>query len=127
VEIEERIAAGVEFAELVKVYSKGPMKSDGGLYARTDRLLSDFIEPIPGVVRGLEPGEVSERVRSDRGWHFFYLEKRVPGKMLTFEEAQIEIRKRIVEERKLQQERRFEKELREKAYIRTFLNDEDAR
>ena len=79
-------------------------------------------------VRGLEPGEVSGRVQSEQGsWHFFYLEKRVPGKMLTFEEAQIEIRKRIVKERELQQERRFEKELREKAYIRTFLNDEDVR
>ncbi|MEE8143453.1 MAG: hypothetical protein V3T77_10175, partial [Planctomycetota bacterium] len=94
---------------------------EGGRYRLTGKQLADRIDPIPQVIRGLEVGAVSERVVTDLGVHYFRLEEKVEGKKLTFKEAQMKIRSRIVRERRRQQEARFEKELRESADISIFI------
>lgn len=121
--VEAELAAGEEFVDVVQRYSEGLRAKEGGLYALTDLELDSYHPPLPEVVRGLEPGQVSERVVSATAVHVIRLESREAGKVLGFDEAQEKIRERIILERRLLQQQNFEKSLRQKAHIEEFLEE----
>ncbi len=119
--IEKEIAAGADFEELVKRYSQGHRSDEGGLFVLTDKELDQRRRPIPEMVRKLEPGATSERIETDSAVHYIHLVRRVSGKQRTFEESQEDISWQINLRRREQQKARFDKELRDKAFIRIFL------
>ncbi|MGE3164893.1 MAG: peptidyl-prolyl cis-trans isomerase [Planctomycetota bacterium] len=121
--IEEELAAGKSFVDVLGQYSEGLKARDGGLYDLADEELDSYQLPIPTVVRGLEPGQVSPRVISPGAVHYILLESRTPRKQLAFEEAQERIQERILQERRSLQQQAFERELREHASIERLLQD----
>ena len=89
-----------------------------------DKELEDWIPAIRDRLRTLEEGQVSDDFRTALGVTLLYLEKRVDKDRLPFEKAQGKIQDRIRRDRQEKQRIKFERGLRERAYIRVFVEEE---
>lgn len=74
----QQLRAGGDFAQLAKQYSEGPSAENAGLLGtfRTGELLPGFEEAIAS----LQPGEISDPVRTRIGWHIIRLENAEAGR-----------------------------------------------
>jgi peptidyl-prolyl cis-trans isomerase SurA len=70
---EEARQPGVDFAELAKKRSEGSSSSDGGDLGFFKR--GTMVPEFEKVAFGLKPGEVSDPVRTQFGWHVLKLEE----------------------------------------------------
>lgn len=61
------------FDELIEAYSQDPLlQENGGLYERID---PEMLEPsMASVLREMQPGDISEPIRTRHGWHIVELE-----------------------------------------------------
>jgi len=101
-EIKKKLDEGADFAELAKEYSEdeGTAEKGGDLgWFQRGQMVKEFEE----AAFALQPGEISEPVRSKYGFHIIKLEDRRPAS--TFEEVKEEVRAAYLEE---ERERRFE-------------------
>ncbi|MFQ5905166.1 MAG: peptidylprolyl isomerase [bacterium] len=95
----ERARAGEDFVQLAREYSDDPQtKGNGGelgLFA-----VGDLSAPYDEVVSSMKPGDISEVVEGEFGYHIIKLLERVEGKPTTFENVKEELRE-IFYQRKL--------------------------
>src|ERR1700730_5670998 len=72
--IEEELKKGADFAELAKKKSKDPGASDGGDlgFFTKDQMVPEF----SNVAFTLEPGKISDPVKSQFGWHIIKVEEK---------------------------------------------------
>ena len=70
----ERIRAGEDFVALSRELSRAPNAADGGLLGWVDR--GQLPPEFEAAVAGLAPGDVSEPVPSNAGWHVFQVMER---------------------------------------------------
>ncbi len=79
-----------KFAELAKQYSQDPgSASNGGDLGFFKRGM--MVKPFDDAVFSMKPGEISDPVRSDFGFHIIKLDAVKPGKTRSFSEARDEI------------------------------------
>src|ERR1700752_397298 len=73
-EIEAELKKGADFAELAKKKSKDPGASDGGDlgFFTKDQMVPEF----SAVAFTLEPGKISDPVKSQFGWHIIKVEEK---------------------------------------------------
>lgn len=75
-----------DFSQLAKTFSEHKPSADQG--GDMGWLELNTIQPLlRPIIVALRPGEVSQVVKTDQGWHIFKLVAREAGKPLTFEEA----------------------------------------
>lgn len=120
--VQKELADGTEFMKVLEKHSEGPRSDEGGLYEVSDEELDSYLPPLPALVRRLKVGAHSEPVLSPHAVHIVKLISRESSRELNFEEAQEKIRDRILLERRILQQQAFEKNLRENAYFRKFLD-----
>lgn len=99
-ELAEQLQNGdAEIAELAREHSDGPSASEGGDlgYFTRDQLMPEFTE----VAFELSPGEISDPVRSNLGWHVIQVEDRRDGGP-SFEDVRDDLRMAL-EAQQLQQ------------------------
>ncbi|WP_340110101.1 peptidylprolyl isomerase [Pikeienuella sp. HZG-20] len=70
---ESARAEGADFAELAKTRSKGPSAPSGGDLGWFEK--GQMVPEFEGAVLALKPGEVSEPVKTQFGWHVILLEE----------------------------------------------------
>ncbi len=114
--ILQQLRAGGNFAELAKRHSEGPSAENAGLLGtfRTGELLPGFEEAIAP----LQPGEISEPVRTQIGWHLIRLENAEAGGYQPLEAVREELSNEIM---RTQSERKYKEwieSLRQQAYIK---------
>src|ERR1700732_3700054 len=87
--VEEELKKGADFAELAKKKSKDPGASDGGDlgFFTKDQMVPEF----SAVAFSLEPGKVSDPVKSQFGWHVIKVEEKRSRKAPDFEQVQSQI------------------------------------
>lgn len=90
--ILDEINAGADFSELANTYSISPDSEKGG---DLGFFSEDEMPPSFSVVFNMKPGELSEVVRSEYGFHLFKIIDRREAKMLSLEEARPEIEERL--------------------------------
>src|SRR5258707_1334658 len=87
--IEEELKKGADFAELAKKKSKDPGASDGGDlgFFTKDQMVPEF----SAVAFALEPGKVSDPVKSQFGWHIIKVEEKRNRKAPDFDQVKAQI------------------------------------
>ncbi len=96
--LQAQIKKGASFEALAKKFSQDP-----GSAAKGGELPwfaeGAMVPPFEAAAKALKPGQISEPVRTQFGWHLIKLEATRPAGKVPFEEAAMEIRKRLAEER----------------------------
>lgn len=87
--IAEELKKGADFAELAKKKSKDPGASDGGDlgFFTKDQMVPEF----SNVAFALEPGKISDPVKSQFGWHIIKVEEKRNRKAPDFEQVKSQI------------------------------------
>jgi peptidyl-prolyl cis-trans isomerase C len=87
--VAEELKKGADFAELAKKKSKDPGASDGGDlgFFTKDQMVPEF----SAVAFALEPGKISEPVKSQFGWHIIKVEEKRNRKAPEFEQVKGQI------------------------------------
>jgi peptidyl-prolyl cis-trans isomerase C len=87
--IEAELKKGADFAELAKTKSKDPGAADGGDlgFFTKDQMVPEF----SAVAFTLEPGKISDPVKSQFGWHIIKVEEKRNRKAPDFEQVKPQI------------------------------------
>src|SRR6266404_6264037 len=87
--VADELKKGADFAELAKKKSKDPGASDGGDlgFFTKDQMVPEFST----VAFALEPGKISEPVKSQFGWHIIKVEEKRNRKAPEFEQVKGQI------------------------------------
>ena len=95
-EIEKRIQAGEDFAELAKEYSQdgsAPLGGDLGWFSA-----EQMVAPFSSAAAQLKPGEVSGPVQTRFGYHLIKLEEKKPAGTTPLADVSEDIRIRLAQE-----------------------------
>ena len=110
-DIYRKLQEGADFARLAAELSEDRQTADnGGEMApfTSSRMVPEFIEAIHYLDK---PGDISSPVRSDFGWHIIKLIDQSPPP--SFEEAEEELRARIIRDERSRLPRKVNEDLRE--------------
>jgi len=92
--ILEQLRQGADFAELAREHSLDPGSAPaGGDLGCVE--LGRFVPEFEQAALALQPGEISEPVQTQFGWHVIYLEKRIPPRVQSFEEVREQLRAEV--------------------------------
>src|SRR3954463_10919468 len=119
--IEADLKKGADFAELAKKESKDPGASDGGDlgFFTKDQMVPEF----SAAAFALEPGKVSDPVKTQFGWHVIKVEEKRTRKAPDFEQVKPQIETYVV--RKAQAD--YVAKLRTAAKVERMDKPEDAK
>jgi peptidyl-prolyl cis-trans isomerase C len=92
--IEGELKKGADFAELAKKESKDPGASDGGDlgFFTKDQMVPEF----SAAAYALEPGKISDPVKTQFGWHVIKVEEKRTRKAPDFEQVKPQIETYVV-------------------------------
>src|SRR3954454_11521381 len=92
--IEDELKKGADFAELAKKESKDPGASDGGDlgFFTKDQMVPEF----SAAAFTLEPGKISDPVKTQFGWHVIKVEEKRARKAPDFEQVKPQIETYVV-------------------------------
>jgi peptidyl-prolyl cis-trans isomerase C len=87
--VAEELKKGADFAELAKKKSKDPGASDGGDlgFFTKDQMVPEFSQ----AAFALEPGKISDPVKSQFGWHIIKVEEKRKRKAPEFDQVKSQI------------------------------------
>jgi peptidyl-prolyl cis-trans isomerase SurA len=117
----KRLLAGEPFPRLAADVSTAPSKANGGLIGPLNR--NELNQALQKLLDGLKVGEISEVLRTQRGYQILKLESRSESKLRTFEEARGDISARVAEQKRLGEVHKYLEGLRATATI-TWRNAE---
>ena len=118
--VAEELKKGADFAELAKKKSKDPGASDGGDlgFFTKDQMVPEF----SAVAFTLEPGKISDPVKSQFGWHIIKTEEKRNRQAPAFEQVKAQIETYVT--RKAQAD--YVAKLREAAKVERLDKPDDA-
>jgi parvulin-like peptidyl-prolyl isomerase len=120
-ELRKRLLAGEPFPRLAGEYSSAASKANGGLIGP---LNSDELAPtLRDLLANMQVGDVTEPLRTQRGYQILKLETRTDAKLRSFEDARADIGNRIGEQKLRGERDKYLDRLRAQATI-TWRNDE---
>jgi len=122
-EIEEilaEISAGADFAKLATERSQGPSATQGGDLGFFGP--GQMVPPFEKVAFALKPGEVSDVVQTQFGYHIIRLEDRRGGETALLEEATGSIRAYLTQQRLQTEVETLVATLRDEGDVEIFLN-----
>src|SRR5215208_588156 len=120
-DIRHRLLAGEPFARLAGEVSEAPSKANGGLIGPIK--VDELAPALQAVLEKIRIGEVSDVIRTQRGYQLLTVESRSETKVKTFDEARQEISDKIAEQKRLVETRKYIEKLRAASSI-TWHNDE---
>lgn len=120
-EIRKRLLGGEPFPRLAGEYSSAASKANGGLIGplKTEELATSLRD----LLAGMQVGDITEPIRTQRGYQVLKLESRTDAKLRSFEEARGDIGNRIGEQKLRGEREKYIERLRAQATI-TWRNEE---
>jgi peptidyl-prolyl cis-trans isomerase SurA len=117
-EVLQQLRAGGDFVELARKYSDGPSADQAGLLGtfRSGELLPGFEE----AAAKLQPGEISDIVRTRVGFHIIRVESRKDGGYQPFEAVREEIKAELLQTKTEQKYQEWLDSLRQSAYVKVL-------
>jgi peptidyl-prolyl cis-trans isomerase D len=95
--VYEKAKSGMDFAQLAKTYSEGPTRDKGGFLGAFRK--EAMVQPFADKAFSMQPGEISEPVRTRFGWHVIKVEKVNEETTTTFDAAKDGIRAKLIDEK----------------------------
>ena len=92
--VREELAQGKDFAELAKQKSTGPSAPNGGSLGSFER--GRMVPAFENAAFAMQPGDISDPVQTQFGWHVIMVTERTAGQQRTFDESKNEIRQQLV-------------------------------
>lgn len=122
-EIRSKLKAGQDFASLARTYSDDPSGAKGGDlgYIRTGQVL----KPFEDALFSLKPGETSDVVVTNIGFHIIKASDRKPETTIPFESLKDRLRTSLKQEKGQQEANAHIARVREKARVEIFLPPEE--
>lgn len=97
-EVESKLAAGGDFAKLAAEYSTDPgTKDKGGDLGFFGK--GEMVPEFENVAFALEPGKVSEPVKSDYGYHIIKVVEKKAAQEATFEGNKDEVKEAVLQQK----------------------------
>jgi len=97
VQIKKQLKDGADFAELAKQFSDCPSKERGGDLGFFPR--GQMVKPFDLAVFKMMPGDISDVVETEFGYHLIKLEEKKPAKTVSFDEAKAKITAYLTQEK----------------------------
>ncbi len=97
VQIKKQLKDGADFADLAKQFSDCPSKERGGDLGFFPR--GQMVKAFDQVVFKMMPGDVSDIVETEFGYHLIRLEEKKPAKTVSFDEAKAKITAYLTQEK----------------------------
>ena len=119
-----KVCGGVPLAEVAKAESDGLTAAEGGRWPWTSKNALTCRQ-IDEALFNLPVGQLSPIIATDKGYHILRVIRREAETVLPFIEAQVEIKKKIVEERSKKQFRDYMADLKRKTPIWTIFDGDD--
>jgi parvulin-like peptidyl-prolyl isomerase len=121
VEIRKRLLAGEPFPRLAGEYSAAASKANGGLIGPLKN--EELATGLRDLLARMQVGDITEPIRTQRGYQILKLESRSDAKLRSFEEARGDIGNKIGEQKLRGEREKYLDRLRAQATI-TWRNDE---
>jgi parvulin-like peptidyl-prolyl isomerase len=119
--VRKRLLGGEPFARLAGEVSDAPSKANGGLIGP---ISSEELAPgLQKQIAAMKVGEITEPIRTQRGYQILRLETRTESKTRTFDEARDDISQKVGDEKLRGERMKYLERLRGQATI-TWRNDE---
>lgn len=116
-----RAKAGEDFAELAKQYSKDPSaKENSGNLDYFGH--GDMVEPFEKAAFALKPGEISDVVQTDFGFHVIKVED---SKLDKFEDVKEQLKATMLSEKKNTEFDKLLQDMRKSSNVETFVKNLD--
>ncbi|MCX5692188.1 MAG: peptidylprolyl isomerase [Candidatus Omnitrophica bacterium] len=113
--IYNKLKEGENFDDLAKQYSQGPNAEKGGAMGYIEQ--GQMLEVLDKAIFKLKPGEFSEPVKSEIGYHVFKTEDIKYGKQASLEDVQKNLQMIIFQDKFKAQVNEWLSNLKKKAYI----------
>jgi len=123
-QVRKRALAGEDFAALANQMSEGPSASKGGDLGFFGR--DQMVKPFADAAFALEPGAVSEIVRTRFGFHVIKVEEHRPATTQSLEEAEPQVRTMMTQQKTGQTVADLLETLGETADIEPLINEPSA-
>lgn len=114
-EIMSMLKEGMDFGRLALICSEGPEARNRGDLGFIEK--GQLLEDIDRVVFGLKPGEISEPIRTNVGYHIFKVEAKKKARVKEFNEVREEIEDKLFQQKAVARFNEWMAKLRENAYI----------
>jgi parvulin-like peptidyl-prolyl isomerase len=113
--IRARALAGESFDKLAAEVSDAPSKNNGGLIGP---ISLDALSPdLRKVIEPLKVGQLSDVVRTTRGYQVFKLDSSTPAQIMPFEQAKEQISEHVFTGKRQEEEKKYLEKLRAQAII----------
>lgn len=118
--LKERLDNGADFAETARLNSEDGSASNGGDLGWVNP--GDTVQQFEKAMNALQPGQISEPVRSPFGWHIIQVVERRKQDM-SREAARLKARQEIRARKSDEAYQDWVRELRDRAYVEVHLED----
>jgi peptidyl-prolyl cis-trans isomerase C len=117
--VMKQVKAGGDFAKLAQEHSQDGSAAQGGDLNYFGR--GQMVEPFNKVAFELKPGQVSDVVQTQFGYHIIKVTDRKPGRTVPFEEANPQIKQFLDQQKKQQHADAFIEGLKKKSKIEVLI------
>ena len=114
-EIRKRAAAGEAFEKIAADVSDSASKANGGLIGPLN--VNDLAGDFRKIIEALKPGEMTQVIRTQRGYQLLKLESATPTKVLEFDKARDQISDRVFTDKRRDEFQKYLVKLRAQAII----------
>jgi peptidyl-prolyl cis-trans isomerase C len=115
----KRAKTGEDFAVLAKEVSDDGSKEDGGDLGFFPR--GRMVPPFEEAAFALQPGQISDIVRSQFGYHIIKAEEHKTGRALAFDEAKAQVQEDLTQEQTTTRYQQYVAGLRHKSKVEVLL------
>lgn len=114
-EVEAKLKAGADFAQLAKSSSEGPNAADGGDIGQFKRGVMNKI--LEDATFSLQSGDITQPIRTKQGFVIFKITQHVPGGVPQYKDVEQEVEQAYYESKMAPAVREYLTKMREDAYV----------